>query len=70
MYETGPVKVRYFEQEVTIDNRTLKSYCFFQLITAQFKEKTTLDTKNIIIHYDNVRLLIDFSIKKLNLKSK
>jgi hypothetical protein len=54
---TGPAKVRYFEQRVTINNKIFKSNCLFPLVAALNKQRPTLGMKNIK-HYDNSRLLI------------
>jgi hypothetical protein len=50
---TGPAKVPYFEQGATTDNKTFKSNCLFLLLAAQNKQKPTLGTKTVKIHYDN-----------------
>ena len=46
-------KGSYFEQGVTIDNKTFKYNFLFRLVAAQNKQKPTQGTKNIKIHYDD-----------------
>jgi len=58
------VIVRYFEQGVTINNKTFKSNCLYSLLNALNKQRQISGMKNIKIHYDNARPHIHFSVKK------
>ncbi len=60
----GPVIVRHFEQEVTVNNKSLRTNRHFSLVSALKNAKPASVTKNLKIHYDNARPRILFSVKK------
>jgi hypothetical protein len=66
----GPVIVRYFEQGVTVNNKSLRTNRLFSLVFALKNAKPASVTKNLKIHYDNARPNILLSVKKFIKSSK